>query len=138
MTMVDTQVGDAGVSIKQRYYSQIHQFPHYIGESEHYNKAALSKIVNTSTPFKNTRQTDSLPLPPQEATTRPTAVSYDDNVRLLCNPDHCLWPVKCTIHNPKRQYSNTVPFTPKVYSMCAWPFALRTSARGSAPITNHT
>ena len=35
-------------------------------------------------------------------------------------------------------YRNTVPFTPKVYSMCAWPFALRTSARGSAPITNHT
>ena len=24
------------------------------------------------------------PLPPQEATTRPAAVSYDDNVRLLC------------------------------------------------------
>ena len=26
------------------------------------------------------------PLPPQEATTRQAAVSYDDNVRLLCNP----------------------------------------------------
>ena len=35
-------------------------------------------------------------------------------------------------------YCDTVPFTPKVYIFCAWPFELRTSAHLSAPVTNHT
>ena len=48
--------------------------------SEHYNKAALSHKQNTSSLYENTRGTDFLPLPPQEATTRKAAISYDDNI----------------------------------------------------------
>ena len=37
------------------------------------------------------------PLPPQEATTRLAAVSYDDNTRLPCNPGPLS--VACPVHN---------------------------------------
>ena len=49
-------------------------------------KRLLSHTTNTSTLFKNNRPTLWFYMPPQEATTRKAAVSYDDNVRSLGDP----------------------------------------------------
>ena len=48
----------------------IHKSPEYTRISEHYNKAALSHVENTSSLDKNKRPTPRFYLPPQEATTR--------------------------------------------------------------------
>ena len=45
-------------------------------------------------------QLSNSPLAPQEATTRPAAVSHNDNTRLLGEPDHCLRSASRTIYNP--------------------------------------
>ena len=86
-------------SLSQSYTFESHNNPLYSDNTRNYinsqtilqNRNTITKQLYITFEIRllssriHVRLTNS-PLPPQEATTRPAAVSYDGNVRLLCNP----------------------------------------------------
>ena len=70
-----------------------------------YRNAELFRTRHTSLPDSTASRIQAKltnsPLPPQEVTTRPAAVSSS-----YATPDHCLCPVSSTIHIPQLHYPN--------------------------------
>ena len=77
-------------SLTQSYTLESHNNTLNSNNTRNYiNSRTILVNLNTMTRLLSSRihaRLTNSPLPPQEATTRQAAVSYDDNTRLICNP----------------------------------------------------